>query len=1003
MASNQRIDDLIAQQAFEQVERLTTQLKGLQGELVTGVKNAKLLSDTLAGAKGLREINKATSEAAKEIEKLNRLIAQTALVQSKKIAADERAIKLANDRAISEQRLNQEKGKSLIVEERLNREIQKGETSKQREAAAAQKASQAYQILNAAYQEATQLARNAGAQFGENSKQFQNAARSANFLRERLDAIDRPLGNYQRNVGNYRSAFDGLGNSFQQLSRELPAFAVSFQTGILALSNNLPIFFDQIKQTRLEVARLRAEGQQTPGVFARLVQSLTSPIGLLTLGVTLFTLYSKEIGEFTKSLFKGTDALNAFTERQNVLSEALKSNDFKEANKDVLELATNFQLAKKGVVDKEDVLKQYNSTLGDTLGKTNDFNEAEKLLAEKGNDFIQLTFLKAQAQYALSQAVDFANQALEKQNSSFNFGDALKAQFSSLTNFLQGGLGNINIADAAAIGQQRNAREAEALRKRAELYKTFFTNLQQQAGKFAKEKGLDIFGGDDTGNNSIVTQQLKLQQAQLKIIQDSQKFISQDESKSYDERYKALKRWSDVSLELIEVDGKLKKQTENLTSIEISTIDKETYNNRMNSLREYNAEALKMDNEREKELSDLQKSYNEQIKEYQKQAYAERIGEFEDYGNSALEATADFAQKELIELEKAYAKGYIGKSEYEQSKLDIEYQANRQSLEIQLSTISQIIALNESMGKDVTDEKKKLSDLTRKLAKADADYEIAQIKSVAEARKAQNAAIKELVTETFKVGVSLVNASYENEKNRIQEQSDAIDVKRDKDIKEVDRQLLSEQEKADKIAVINAKAQAQKDLLDQRRRQVAERQARFDKAVSLANIVQNTYAGAARALKDYPFPFSSIIAGLVIATGLAQAAQVIATPIPKYAKGTDYHKGGPMIVGDAGEELVIEPNGRKYITPDTDTLTMAPKGTKVIPNHELVKMMATPDRVQYVGGQAVDISKLVQAQNKTTAAIQKQQMAATLITKQGWSNRQMKVTNWNAYKQNRLN
>lgn len=907
MASNQRIDDLIAQQAFEQVERLTTQLGGLQSQLVAGIKQAKLFSDTLAGAKGLREINTNAANASKELEKLARLQAQTAKAQQD-------LAKAAAQREAAEIRLVKTQERQAAATERQTQ--------------AAQKASQAYQVLNSAYQEATQLARNAGAQFGENSKQFQNAARSANFLRERLDAIDRPLGNYQRNVGNYASGFNGLQNSINQLTREFPAFTYSVQTGFLALSNNIPIFFDQIKQTRTEITRLRAAGEQVPGLFSQLASSVFSWGTALSLGVTFLTIYGKEVGSFVGALFKGKAGMDEFTERQKILNEALKSTDYKNAIQNIFELRSEIKLAKDGFISKEDVVNHYNETIGKTTGLVDNLDQAERGLNANAENYIKYTFLKAAANLALQDAAEAAYQAeldrLENEKKLQRL--AQSPQYNNANSDAAGA-----ILGTAAAMRDKNIREEG--KKQVKTFTDIANDFLKQAAQFQ----FNFFDN----NKKVVTEATKTVNTAV-----------EDELRALEYQYE---------------------------------------------------QQIALARELDKNELELEKEYQQQIKNYQKQAYDERIGQFEDYGQQTLELIQDDAQAQLIALEESYAKGEIGKAAYEKARLDIEYQANRDSLEAQLSTISQIIALHESLGMDVSDSKKKLSDLTRKLAKADADYEIAQIKSVAEARKALNSAVKEFATQAFNLGVTLVNASYENEKNRIQEQSDAIDVKRDKDIKEVDRQLLSEQEKADKIAVINAKAQAQKDLLDQRRRQVAERQARFDKAVSLANIVQNTYAGAARALKDYPFPFSSIIAGLVIATGLAQSAQVIATPIPKYAKGTDYHKGGPMIVGDAGEELVIEPNGRKYITPDTDTLTMAPKGTKVIPNHELVKMMATPDRVQYVGGQAVDISKLVQAQNKTTAAIQKQQMATTLITKQGWNNRQMKVTNWNAYKQNRLN
>lgn len=62
---------------------------------------------------------------------------------------------------------------------------------------------------------------------------------------------------------------------------------------------------------------------------------------------------------------------------------------------------------------------------------------------------------------------------------------------------------------------------------------------------------------------------------------------------------------------------------------------------------------------------------------------------------------------------------------------------------------------------------------------------------------------------------------------------------------------------------------------------------------------------------------------------------------PEFAHGTDHHKGGPMIVGDKyGRELVELPNGKTFLSPDTDTLIPnAPKGTRVIPNKITEKVL----------------------------------------------------------------
>ena len=82
-------------------------------------------------------------------------------------------------------------------------------------------------------------------------------------------------------------------------------------------------------------------------------------------------------------------------------------------------------------------------------------------------------------------------------------------------------------------------------------------------------------------------------------------------------------------------------------------------------------------------------------------------------------------------------------------------------------------------------------------------------------------------------------------------------------------------------------------------------------------------------------PFAgAVMAAIVGALGAIQAATIIATPIPKYARGTDKegHKGGLAIVGDGGKQEVVVFGGQAWITPDTDTIVDLPKGAMVYPD-----------------------------------------------------------------------
>lgn len=104
-------------------------------------------------------------------------------------------------------------------------------------------------------------------------------------------------------------------NSFNQILRETPAFAFSAQTGILAISNNLPIFTDAITQAR-------KNGESFGSILKGLGTSLFSVGSVLSIGTLALTLFSKD-------LFSAGESANDFKSNlkgvSDVISEATDS------------------------------------------------------------------------------------------------------------------------------------------------------------------------------------------------------------------------------------------------------------------------------------------------------------------------------------------------------------------------------------------------------------------------------------------------------------------------------------------------------------------------------------------------------------------------------------------------------------------------------------------------------------------------------------------------------
>jgi hypothetical protein len=153
------------------------------------------------------------------------------------------------------------------------------------------------------------------------------------------------MGKHQRNVGNYVSAFNPLSNSINQLTREMPAFTYSVQTGFMALSNNIPIFTDAIGNAIAQNKILQAEGEPTTSVLEQLADATLSWQTLMGVGITLLTVYGEEIGEWISNVTKGSKAVDSLKESQKQLND-INQQGAKNAVEETVKLKSLLAIAK---------------------------------------------------------------------------------------------------------------------------------------------------------------------------------------------------------------------------------------------------------------------------------------------------------------------------------------------------------------------------------------------------------------------------------------------------------------------------------------------------------------------------------------------------------------------------------------------------------------------------------------------------------------------------------
>lgn len=194
-----------------------------------------------------------------------------------------------------------------------------------------------------------------------NTQQFKDLKKTYDDLFVSVSKAEQMVGQHQRNVGNYESGFRNLQHSINQVTRELPAFTNSVQTGFMAISNNIPMLVDQMKALSEQNKILKANGEATVPVWRQMVKGIVSWQSALSIGITLLTVYSKEIWAGVRSLFGYEDAAKKAEEAQKAFNESIaegqrRSSNFRDEFISDIEFQTRAQVAaarKRGASEQE--------------------------------------------------------------------------------------------------------------------------------------------------------------------------------------------------------------------------------------------------------------------------------------------------------------------------------------------------------------------------------------------------------------------------------------------------------------------------------------------------------------------------------------------------------------------------------------------------------------------------------------------------------------------------
>ena len=269
--------------------------------------------------------------------------------------------------------------------------------------------SQSLSRMRIAYRELTEEERNSP--FG---KELLASIQQAD---TKIKELDTTIGNHQRNVGNYGKQWNGLSMSIQQVGRELPSLAYGPKVFFSAISNNIPILADEIKRARTEYKLLKESGQSAIPVWKQVVSSLFSWQTVLTVGITLLTLYGDKVVDWVAGLFNAKNVMKPLVDIQQQLND-VQLKGVQNAQSEITKLELLYkatQNASKPIRERKKAVDELQKSYPDFF---KNLSEEEILTGKAADAYARLTssiIASARARAAQDKMTENAKKILENE------------------------------------------------------------------------------------------------------------------------------------------------------------------------------------------------------------------------------------------------------------------------------------------------------------------------------------------------------------------------------------------------------------------------------------------------------------------------------------------------------------------------------------------------------------------------------------------------------------
>lgn len=825
----------------------------------------------------------------------------------------------------------------------------------------------------------------------------QQIEKNTEFIRKNSDAATQQ----KMNIGNYNSVWKGLNISVQQLVRELPSAKYGLDIFFLAISNNIPMLMDAIKGMQAFNKQMVETGQldKKVSIGKELLKSLVSWQTAIMIGVTLLVQYGDEIIKWVGNLIKGEKVLSAAAIAQEHLNNAWKDG-MTNAQRELTEMRLLTKAIGDNTISMNDRKKAVDEMRQRYPEHLQNLTDEEILAGKVGDAYNKIALSITQtaiAQAQMNEAVKLAEGIVEMQSKNNLFKglnsieeiDAELKKIDDRQNELYSGnyrkvIGLEFLSDTAGKELLQLDKAEEQLKEYRKAYEEFLSFIDSA----------NILKAINTGNNTKGTSGKTYAEILADIIT---KYGAEPIEDNREREIEAINLWFADQVKAIKNIGEGATEEE-IRAYQALVAKKE------NDIAAVNE---KYDKKLEQEAKKIANAYNRMVR-------SGLQGMDNTYESDIYITDTNMMQEQTL-LNEKYLQNKINEEQYQKEMLSIRQKYAKEGLETQIrytefeletlqelrtQALEQGIA-EEDLDKNLTEEN--LQRLTQLIEKLKAELGLmASEQNIANKKGMSLWGILGLDDESLAIaeeslqGVSdimgeidnLVNASFDARLQRIEEEADAVEKSHDRQLESLqnlyEQGAISQEEYEARKRLQEEMTEKKKEELAKKEAELKNKQAKYDKASAIAQALINTALAITSAATVVPFiPLGSIAMGIASAMGALQVATIMATPLPKYAKGTKYHKGGLAVVGDGGKQEVVMTANGAYLTPDTPTLVNLPRGAKVLPDAGLLN----PDDVHwarkpFIGGLSYDekgepiiindYSSLEKEQRLTRLAIEKQ-------------------------------